>query len=208
MNRHIATGAAANRRHRGADHPPTMHTARRWIGALGRRWPTALALAMSAATWDGSGSDDAVTGLGQALPLLPLLYLVVCKIRRPRASWPVLAAGLTATVVLRILDVIAPSALFVAIALVVLVWAGIDGQLRSSGMFQIQALGMLGFGALALIGLAVDPDVGRYLVAAGWLLHGVWDYVHLRLNKVVARSFAEWCGLIDILIAAQLIFLH
>jgi hypothetical protein len=192
----------------GMDRATPTPPARRWIRALGRRWPTALALAMSAATWDGGGSDDSVTGLGEALPLLPLLYLIVCKIRRPRASWPVLLAGLTATVVLRMLNVIAPSTLSIAIALVVLVWAAVDGQLRESGMFQIQALGMLGFGALALAGLAVEPDVGRYLVAAGWLLHGIWDYVHLRLDKVVARSFAEWCGLIDILIAAQLLFLR
>jgi hypothetical protein len=167
-----------------------------------------LALAVSTATWDGDGSDNAVAGVGEALPLLPLLYLIVAKMRQPRASWPVLVVGLAATVVLRVLDVLAPSVFFVAIALVVLVWATVDGQLRTSGLFQIQALGMLGFGALALIGLAVDPDVGRYLVAAGWLLHGVWDYVHLWLNKVVARSFAEWCGLIDILIAAQLIVLR
>ena len=44
-------------------------------------------------------------------------------------------------------------------------------------------------------------ELGRYLVAAGWFLHGVWDLVHLRLDKVVARSYAEWCGVVDILVA-------
>ena len=185
----------------------TTHSARR-LRALGRRWPTALALAMSAATWDGGGSDQSVISLGHFLPMLPLLYLIVCKIHRPRASWPVLVSGLTITIVLRALDVISPAALVAAVALVVLVWAAIDGQLRDSGLFQIQALGMLGFGAVALAGLAVEPEVGRYLVAAGWLLHGVWDYVHLWLDKVVVRSFAEWCGLVDILIAAQLLLLR
>jgi hypothetical protein len=67
---------------------------------------------------------------------------------------------------------------------------------------------VLGFGALALIGLAVDPELGRYLVAAGWLLHGLWDFVHLHMNKVVARSYAEWCGVIDILIAGQLLLIQ
>jgi hypothetical protein len=43
---------------------------------------------------------------------------------------------------------------------------------------------MLGFGALALAGLVVDPDLGRYLVAAGWFLHGVWDFVHFKLDRV------------------------
>jgi hypothetical protein len=65
---------------------------------------------------------------------------------------------------------------------------------------------MVGFGALALVALSVDPDLGRYLVAAGWFLHGIWDFVHLWLDKVVARSYAEWC-VIDVLVAAQLVFL-
>jgi hypothetical protein len=43
-------------------------------------------------------------------------------------------------------------------------------------------------------------------VAAGWFLHGVWDFVHLKLDKVVARSYALWCGILDIGIAAELVF--
>jgi hypothetical protein len=35
-------------------------------------------------------------------------------------------------------------------------------------LFRLQALGMIGFGALALVGLAVDPDLGRYLVARSY----------------------------------------
>ena len=53
--------------------------------------------------------------------------------------------------------------------------------------------------------LAADPELGRYLVAAGWLLHGIWDFAHLRLNKVVARSYALWCGILDVGIAAELV---
>ncbi|MET9832081.1 hypothetical protein ABZ078_22905 [Streptomyces sp. NPDC006385] len=68
-------------------------------------------------------------------------------------------------------------------------------------------MGALVFGGLALAGLAVDQDLGRCLVAAGWFLHGVWDFVHLRLDKVVSRTFAEWCGVIDVLVAVQLLFL-
>jgi hypothetical protein len=44
-------------------------------------------------------------------------------------------------------------------------------------------------------------------VAAGWFLHGVWDFVDLRLDKVVARSYAEWCGVLDVLIAAGLLLM-
>jgi hypothetical protein len=178
------------------------------IDVLKRRWPTALALVLSALTFDGGDSGAPVFGLAEALLLLPLGYLIVAKLQRPRASWPVLVSGLTTIIVLRLLDVIAPAAVLVAIALIVLVWAAVDRQLQRSALFQVQALGMLGFGALALVGLAVDPELGRYLVAAGWFLHGLWDFVHLQMNKVVARSYAEWCGVIDILIAGQLLLIQ
>jgi hypothetical protein len=183
------------------------HGRTRWTDVL-RRWPTALAVGLAALSLDGGESDGSVAALGEVLLLLPMLYLVVAKVRRRRASWPVLVGGMTALVALRVLDVVPPRAVFVVVALIVLVWGAIDGQLHRPGMFRVQALGMVGFGALALIGLAVDPDLGRYLVAAGWFFHGIWDFVHLRLDKVVVRSYAEWCGVLDILIAAELVFLR
>jgi hypothetical protein len=173
--------------------------------AVLRRWPTALALVSAALTWGGSESAEGVAALGEVLPLLPLLYLVVAKLRRREASWPVLAILVVPFIGLRFLDVIEPSAVVAGVALAVLVWGGIDGRLRKPDEFRLQALGMFGFGALAAAGLIVDPDVGRYIVAAGWFFHGVWDFVHLKRDKVVSRSYAEWCGVVDVLIAAQLV---
>jgi hypothetical protein len=169
-------------------------------------WPIALAVGMAALTFGGSESAEGLAGLSEALLLLPLEYLVVAKLRRRRASWPVLVVGITLFIALRALDVIAPTAVFSAVALVVLVWGAVDGQLRRPDPFRVQALGMLGFGALALAGLVVDPDLGRWLVAAGWFGHGVWDFVHLKLDRVVARSYALWCGVLDVGIAAELVF--
>ncbi len=178
----------------------------RIAAALARRWPTWLALLMSALTFGGSASAEGVISLANILVLLPLGYLVVAKLRRREASWPMAIAGFVLIIALRLLDVISPAAVLAAIALIVLIWGAIDGQLRRSDLFSLQALGMFGFGALALAGLVVDPEVGRYLVAAGWFLHGIWDFVHLKLDKVVVRSYAEWCGVLDIIIAAELLF--
>lgn len=171
-----------------------------------KRWPTALAVGL-ALMMGGGGLDGMVEGYGEALPLLPLIYLVLAKLQRRRATWPVLVVGTAVLAALQVLDVIAPSLVLVAVALVVLVWSAADGELHGDGTFRAQALGMVGFGALALVGLAVDPDLGRYLVAAGWFFHGVWDFVHLRLDTVVVRSYAEWCGVLDVLVAVQLVFL-
>lgn len=64
---------------------------------------------------------------------------------------------------------------------------------------------MVAFGVLGLVALAVDPDVARYLVAAGWFLHGVWDLVHHRLRSTVDRSFAEFCAVLDVAVAVALV---
>jgi hypothetical protein len=184
----------------------TTLAGRPWTDRLKHAWPIALALGMAALTFGGSGTAEGLAGLSEALLLLPLLYLVVAKLRRRQASWPVLVVLTAPFIVLRALDVVAPAAVYTAVALAVLVWGAVDGQLRRPDPFRVQALGMLGFGAIALAGLAVDPDLGRYLVAAGWFGHGVWDFVHLRLDKVVARSYALWCGVLDVGIAAELVF--
>jgi hypothetical protein len=60
---------------------------------------------------------------------------------------------------------------------------------------------------LALTALSLEYELGRYLLAAGWLGHGVWDYAHFRADKVVSRSFAEWCAVFDVLRAAAFVFL-
>jgi hypothetical protein len=130
------------------------------IDLLKRRWPTALALVLSAITLDGSGSGGSVFGLAEALLLLPLGYLTVTKLKRPRASWPVLVCGIATLILLRLLDVIAPAAVLVAIASIVLVWAAVDGQLQRSALFQVQALGMLGFGATGTGRASRGPAIG------------------------------------------------
>ncbi|MEV0172147.1 hypothetical protein AB0I00_13635 [Streptomyces sp. NPDC050803] len=177
---------------------------------LTRRWPTALALAVAALNLAASGSQDvadAVDGFGEVLPLLPLIYLTVNQIGTPRATWPVLGVGLVTVFVLPLQDAVAPSTVLVALALVLLLWGAVRGTPHGPAGFGVQAAGAVVFGGLALAGLAVDPDLGRYVVAAGWFLHGVWDFVHLWLDKVVARTFAEWCGVVDVLVAVQLLFL-
>ncbi|MGW0654559.1 hypothetical protein ACWD4T_38335 [Streptomyces umbrinus] len=180
------------------------------VEMLKRRWPTALAVALVILTTadDASGElADTVGAFGDALPLLPLLYVIIHQVGNPRVTWPVLGAGVAAMVALGAQDVVSQPVALVAIALAVLVWGAVRGTPHGRATFGVQAAGALVFGALALIGLAVDPDLGRYLVAAGWFFHAVWDFVHLRLDKVVARSFAEWCGVVDVLVAVHLLFL-
>lgn len=179
------------------DRTPGTHT-------LWRRWPTALAVAVAAFMLTG---DDVQNSVAEILPLLPLIYLIVAKLRRRGATWPTLVALFAVTSGLMAQDAVAPSTVFAGMTLAVLVWSVADRQLFRSGEFQLQTIGVAGFGVVALVGLTVDADLARYVVAAGWLAHGVWDFVHLWRDKVVPRSYAEWCGILDILIAFGLVFL-
>nr|WP_055502373.1 hypothetical protein [Nonomuraea pusilla] len=178
---------------------------RRFLAVAARRWPAALAVASAVLTADAAGSTRGVAALAEVLLLLPLLYLVMAKLRRPGLSWLVLAALVVPFVASRALDALAPVAVVAVVAPAVLIWGLLDGQLRRPGPLRVQAVAMAGFAAFAAAGLVLDPTVGRYVLAAGWLLHGVWDFVHLRRESVVSRSYAEWCGGLDVLVGVALL---
>jgi hypothetical protein len=167
-------------------------------GVLLRRWPTALAVGLEVVSW-GIGTVRA----GQILPLLPALYVVVTVLRRRGASWPVLVASFVLLVGLQLQTVVQPTIAIVALATAV----ALVGLRRRSGRAElgVQVAGLVLFGGLAVLGLVVAPETARYVLAAGWLGHGIWDLVHLRRDAVVSRSYAEWCGVLDILIAAELL---
>lgn len=78
-------------------------------------------------------------------------------------------------------------------------------QLRGRSVIAVQATAFFGFVGLALVALLVDPEVGRYLLIAGWLGHAVWDFMHHRADLIVPRWLSEFCALIDVLTAMSLI---
>lgn len=171
------------------------------LGWTVRRWPTWVAIALSVATWGGGAA-----GLGEVLPLLPLIYLVMAVIGRRHATWPVLVVLVAGYTAVEFQDVVRPSTVVLAAAALVLVVGTVRWhRLPSRRMYLLQVSGMVAFAAVALVGLALAPEVGQYVVAAGWLAHGVWDFAHLRAHKVVSRSYAECCGVIDVLVAVGLV---
>ncbi|WP_051047239.1 hypothetical protein [Nocardia asiatica] len=91
-------------------------------------------------------------------------------------------------------------------AVLYLVFGGLRGDLWHRGEFALQTAGVLAFGGIALAVQAADGSLARYLLAGGWLAHGVWDFVHHRRDRVVPRAWSEWCGVVDVLGAAALLF--
>jgi hypothetical protein len=181
-----------------------MKTASDVASAAARRWPTVLGLAAGADMLLGEVTDPVTRSYAEVLPLLPLLYVVVVLLRRRGSTWPLLFAGLALVVGLGFQDRVRPAVVLLALALAATIWGVGHGRHRERE-FRLQVAGMIGFAALAVGGLLASPDLARLLVAAGWIGHGVWDYWHLVRDRVVARSFAEWCGALDVVVGASLI---
>jgi hypothetical protein len=66
---------------------------------------------------------------------------------------------------------------------------------------------VLGFSAIALLALNVAPIPGAYLDATALIGHAAWDAVHFRLNQLVARSYAEFCAVVDLLLGVAILLM-
>ncbi|WP_344592603.1 hypothetical protein [Actinomadura vinacea] len=172
-----------------------------WLRAVGRRWPAWLAVA-----WAAISLYDVGDGLEyMVLFVLPATgYLFLAVVDLPRITWAVVVAALATVVVLRMLDIDPWPALAVVVGTLAAVGL-ISGRLRQPGLYALQAPGALAFMAFGLVVPAVSTTVGGYLVAAGLLGHATWDAVHWRADKIVSRSFAEWCGVLDLVLGVGLL---
>jgi hypothetical protein len=180
----------------------------RWADFLKHRWPTALGVAVAALTaYDLEIDAGSVSSLSALVVLMALVYVGAAALDRRRATWVVFLAGFAVMVVfLDLLDSgIDPSAVFLVAAPVFLVLGAARGQLRRPGGLTLQAVGMLAFGSIGLVVLYVDPDLGGYLVAFALLGHAAWDAYHYLRDRVVARSYAEYCGVLDLLVGAAIL---
>lgn len=90
-------------------------------------------------------------------------------------------------------------------AVIYLTWGTACGDLARRPLLRAETAGVLGFGAVAIAGVAAAPSAGRFILAAGWLGHAAWDAVHHRADRVVPRWYAETCLVSDLIIAAALL---
>ena len=199
------------RDHATDDDSPHAHQApdrRRWTDVLMHRWPTALGIAVAAMTaYDLEIDAGSVSSLSVLVVLMAFVYVGAAVLDRRRATWVVFLAGVAVTVVFSdLLDSgVDPSAVLLVAALVFFMLGVARGLLRRPGGLTLQAAAMLGFGVVALMALFVAPGLGAYLVAFALLGHAAWDAYHYLRDRVVARSYAEFCGVLDLLVGAAIL---
>ncbi|MFP3966352.1 DUF6010 family protein [Actinomadura fulvescens] len=118
--------------------------------------------------------------------------------------WPT-GLALVMTVDLWVAPMVPPAWTLLVLPGAYLLIGAVRRTLTGSRELAIQLGGLLAYLGLVAAAMSVDPDLTPYLVAAGWLLHAVWDVVHHRAGKVVPRGYAEWCTVFDLAIGATII---
>lgn len=175
-------------------------TSAHWIRG---RWPTAAAIVVAALTAYGltEGAE-----LAPILALSGLIYLGAAALRRPLAAWPLLLVTFLVLTAFKVLDGPAiPTWIFLGLAVLFIAYGLVRGAIRPAGGLPLQALAMVVVAAIALLTLLINDTAGAILVAIGLLGHAAWDVYHHRVNRVVVRSFAEFCFVIDTLVAGAML---
>jgi hypothetical protein len=178
---------------------------RRGIGSSGwlRHWPALAGLAFAGAVTFGMTSGVEMTAI---LAAAAVVYLGAAALRTPRASWPLFfGTGVVITLARLLDDTIEPAWVLLGAGVLLIGYGLLRGALRPAYAMPLQTLALLGFGAVATVALLVDPVVGSCLVAFGLLGHAGWDLYHYKVNRVVARSLAEFCLLLDASLAVLIL---
>lgn len=176
--------------------------------ALGARWPTALgvvaAAALVLAAWSGHLSWRQLTAV---LAAAGLVYLGSAALGSRRAAWWLFGATVVVIALggqLAVVDPLLALSVLAALLLVLGIARGTRGE--RSGM-PAQVAAMAAVLALAYLAVGLPEPWGAIPLAVGLLGHTAWDVAHHRSGRVVVRSMAEFCAVLDALLAAGVVAL-
>ncbi|WP_194408828.1 hypothetical protein [Microbacterium cremeum] len=181
------------------------HDGRRgsWIA---RRWPSLAGLAfggaLAVAYWVGFSSTAQA---GQVLTAAGFVYLGSAALGSRRAAWPLFALTFVVIGVGFAVPAFDPGWTIVGAAVVIAVIGLVRGAIRPGWGLPLQALAMAAIVLVALGVALVSGRVAGLLVGVGLLAHAAWDVYHLRTQRVVASSMAEFCCVLDTVLAVTLI---
>jgi hypothetical protein len=178
----------------------------RWAEVLKHRWPTALGVAVAGLNvLDLKVDAGFVSSFSTLVIVMALVYVGAAALGRRRISWAVLLAGLPLAFFVPPGSWVSPSVVLLGASALFLAVGTAQGRLREPGGLTLQAAGVLVFGVIALTALFVAPELGAYLVAFALLGHAGWDAYHYLRDRVVARSYAEFCGVLDFLLGTTIL---
>lgn len=167
-----------------------------------RTWPAALGVLVAAATayalTDGRDVAPVVIASG-------VVYLAASATGLRWMAWAAFGVTIPLIALTKVTDLDATLWLLVLAGALLVIGLG-GRRMHPWWSFPLQTVAMLVLGAAAVIATQVNPVVGGLLVAAALLGHAAWDVYHHRAGRVVGRSLAEFCAVLDILVAMVVAF--
>ncbi|MDX0986532.1 hypothetical protein GOL22_31380 [Sinorhizobium medicae] len=170
-------------------------------------WPAAIGLAFAASvSIDLLNGSEHGTDLAAIVVASGLVYLAAAALELPWVSWPAFLLSVVVITVARfgLIPFDATWAMLIVAALFA-VYGVIRTLRRPNRELPLQAIAMVVFGGLATVALFISPFVGALLVAAGLVAHAGWDVYHHVKNKIVVRSMAEFCFVLDTALAIVIV---
>jgi len=89
----------------------------------------------------------------------------------------------------------------IATAAMLLAYGLIRGGRRPPAGVALQTAAMVVFAAVAIAAIHINTHWAGLLVGAGLLAHTAWDIYHYRTERVVLRSMALFCAVLDTFLA-------
>jgi hypothetical protein len=173
------------------------------VGVLRRHWPilAGIALAVLTGTDLASGTD-----LAPVLAASGLIYLGAAALRTQAAAWPLFFGTFVVLAATKVVPGLPdPTWILLGAAVLFLVYGLLRGAARPAYGLPMHATAMAVVATAAAVAVTVAGDVGDYLVAAGLLGHAAWDVYHYRVDRVVRRSLAQFCFVLDTLLAVVIV---
>jgi hypothetical protein len=159
---------------------------------LGARWQLLGAL-LAVAFIAAGGTDSHLIAVLVILAALAALGETV--IGRPWGAWVVAAAG-TAGVAIGMLTAVDAIALLFTMAAALAVLGLVRGARVDRRALGIRSAAFVGFSAIALTAMMIDPVPGALLAALLAIGRGSWDLAGARRQAAVTDAFAEFAGVL------------
>lgn len=133
------------------------------------------------------------------------VYLGAASLQKRTTAWPLFLLSFVFVTAGRLVPGIDATWLMIATAIGLVAFGLSRGAIRPRWGLPLQALAMVAFAGTALLAVQVSEVLGAVLVAVGLLAHAAWDVVHHRADRVVTRSLAEFCFVLDTVLAVLIL---
>lgn len=186
-------------------------TAKRAPIWFGYAWPIAVGILFAAFVAFGSGTASH-TDVAPVVTASAFVYLTSAALQRRTAAWPMFFVSVIAITIGFSVPDINPawsSWAMLCMAVILLVYSVIRGVvLRPPWGVPLQAAGMAVFAAAAISAVHIEAMWAGLLVGASLLAHTAWDIYHHRNDRVVARSMALFCAVLDTFLAIVVLWVN